>query len=758
MAQIETTHDLARVAGEMAIGADPVAELEHRGHTLSPALKEQIAAARRAAAALSPAERQRRERMAKAFGPTRLTMQPLDFKPKDLPAGDYDIVAGIGLQIVDEALAGLYDTLVVPHEIAVPDLLSDQELNNLVVNVLRGVFDGIPDGSDITVGTFHITAPPTTLPVPGTNGLVLRVPFGLDIDRVSGSSRQKVTSLVGAVSVGVRVATDTRLASTDGNYQLVVTIEPPPEGSSADDRLDIEIDPSSALQPRPGSQLHSLATVLGLIVDRELAKAEPKWVVSGIIDLPFGKNNALVLQGVDVRTVDTAKGGAIVIGVRAGGPPTPGDPSRLTNPFGSRDANFYVRLHEALVQKILKIALDTGELTKIAKEQNPDAVITSADVSFAENLIQLILKGKIVDACPINKDLHFTATRSIHFDVQGGTIILRQDNSLTPDETDKIICIITTLAAGLILGISFGIFTAGLGAGLALSIGVGALTGLMEIISIPFTKIAYDALTSSGGGPDFNYFPLNQPIPGTELLPRAHLVASLPSEGTLETFAQVDLVPDHINTYVYAAFLERKGLLGRQVHPLAHTQVQLMDQDAPRPTGDDAPIPKEGHRIVFHNRKRFVTEETKFEPPIHDQLLSTAQTDDRGLIRVMLTPTERTTTAGTKVVTTTTEKLDVEESPGSHIHGGPGGIGGEPGPVGPPVNDRPGIDVVTHHSPIIERKPDVYFRVKLPDGRTGDTRRQSSGLTINLGAGRLGTPESPLTFTFRTGIPTVFHP
>ena len=53
------------------------------------------------------------------------------------------------------------------------------------------------------------------------------------------------------------------------------------------------------------------------------------------------------------------------------------------------------------------------------------------------------------------------------------------------------------------------------------------------------------------------------------------------------------------------------------------------------------------------------------------------------------------------------------------------------------------------HRANLEKRPDVYFRIQLPDGRRFETRGQNMGFVVNLGVKRLGSADAPLTFLFQ---------
>ena len=116
------------------------------------------------------------------------------------------------------------------------------------------------------------------------------------------------------------------------------------------------------------------------------------------------------------------------------------------------------------------------------------------------------------------------------------------------------------------------------------------------------------------------------------------------------------------------------------------------------------------------------TTTTEYLPPTGDQRLARAATDARGSVRFVLS---RRSGGGHVEVTKSTERTD------------------DPNPT--PV-------VTSTIKPVVERRPDVYFRITLPSGDVVDTREGSSSplhpptrfFKLNLGDRRIGRPEAPL--------------
>jgi hypothetical protein len=54
-------------------------------------------------------------------------------------------------------------------------------------------------------------------------------------------------------------------------------------------------------------------------------------------------------------------------------------------------------------------------------------------------------------------------------------------------------------------------------------------------------------------------------------------------------------------------------------------------------------------------------------------------------------------------------------------------------------------------TPVNEFKPDLYFRVTMPDGSVVDTRKLPGGFMPNFTSGRVGFYDKPLTFNLGPG-------
>jgi hypothetical protein len=723
MSVITTTQELARVLSGRTAGEDPRTDLERRGYKLSPALARRVATLRPS----KPIDAPRRERWAAAAreaGPVHyLEGLPPRGTPRERAAGDWDIVAAVGFDAVDAALAGLHATRVVPRDIDLGLVLSSSELTDLIAEVLQDVFEGVPDGINSIV--LRLDPAPTARPIVGTDGAELTLPFTLDLGRTSVfAGRTTLTSIVGTLQLGVSLDAEVSFVGTEGRLTIALGLPYPP---STEQALAITIAADSPVQPRSGSRLDSLVTVLGLIVTRRLGPSLPSWVIAPLIHLPLGTNTNLLVRQVGVRAVDTGGGGAIVVGVRAGGLlPEPGDLDNLTNPFAERGGNLFLRVHEELVRNVLRAAHRSGYLDELAREVDESARIEDVDASFTRDEIRFHVRGRLVDGCGLWKDLPFEVVHAVKFALEGDRIVLTRQNNVHVGTLDAVLCFLTSVLEGAIVGAVAGL-ASGLLVGMLGGIILGIVAGLAESLATrPVGRLAAQAIWDfihgeDSGGPDTTMIDLDRPVPGTELLPQIEGLDVEVDDVSLQTWNRITLVPDTINTYAYVALAERGLFLPRSVaRPIPGVRIECMDQDVPAPPGDDARPPlDEPEQVVVSNRKRLVTVSTIYRPPTQDQRLASATTDMAGIARFVLRPSQLRTTAGRVERTRMTEYLDQPQRE---------------------------TDYHTTTTVLVERAPDVYFRGRLVDGRSLDSRTLAPGLLLNLSQRRIGTPDSPLTF------------
>jgi hypothetical protein len=225
--------------------------------------------------------------------------------------------------------------------------------------------------------------------------------------------------------------------------------------------------------------------------------------------------------------------------------------------------------HEKIKNKpsILRTDVPSSHHRQASAERD-DVKIEDADIELKPNEIRLTLKGQLVDACRFNKDLGFTATRIYHYSVFGGEITVTEDQDVDLDNADVVWCVVLGGLQTLIAGLAFHI--------------IGSLVDVIRL--------------APGGGDDdpirlSGVFQLDMPVPGTEVLPQAETLQIRVEERFMEANGVASLIPDEVNTYVNVVFQQRSGHPPFAVSPIENAKVELIDQDVPRPVGDDVAIP-----------------------------------------------------------------------------------------------------------------------------------------------------------------------
>jgi hypothetical protein len=214
-------------------------------------------------------------------------------------------------------------------------------------------------------------------------------------------------------------------------------------------------------------------------------------------------------------------------------------------------------------------------------------------------------------------------------------------------------------------------------------------------------------------------FPLDKPIPRTELLPVLDQLVTRVDDETLVASAAAALRPDGINTYIFARVIQSGTQFEGGTGPIAGASVQVCDQDAPPPPGDDVIPPLEGEDEQVFGNKFIHSSSTVYERPRSDQVLAQGTTDFDGRIMFTLAPGQLGHGAGQVVNTTSIEDLHTHE-----------------------------VKTTITREPVIEGAPDIYFIIRaLSD--SADTRKTSGGLIVNFRSKKLGTPIAPHILSVR---------
>jgi hypothetical protein len=709
MVTINTIQSLIAAYGDVILADDPIKALEKQGKIVSPALQKRLNDAANQKI-LSQTERQhwiQRLQALKAPGFSDQIRFKVGKSPqvvfKKLSSGDYDLIVGVRVAVIDETLAGLYDTRTWPAR-----LPPDQAQQIFPLSSLRTFSDDIPDVDGLQIGMLHLTAAPTITAV--TSGrLVLHQAFELDVDvKQPGLPRFTITNLHGAIHMQIPVIARRNPFDI---AKLIVEFGTPSDQDLDDSHL--EVNPASPVQPRDSE---SLAVLGAFVVDKlNLAliartSLQPSISLCPNINVPLGSGFGLEVQRADARAVPSSDGDVVMVGVLAGTTSTPtegaGEPSNLNfNPFATQASNVFVRVHEEFLNKVAGGALDyiQEKIQKKTGDLPVDIQVKALRVKLkTTNKIRFILDAKIVDVCGFviqKKDLNFTATMTASVSVFNGEVKYETSGiDINYDNTDLAFCV---LSASLELLIA--VFTKNL------FFGVFALFNILVLLGAGAAEIF---LPEPDEGNFTGVFDPMENVPGTELLPRLEAVQVAVVEDSLQSFGLLTLRPDDLHTFIYLSLRRQLSFFSQ---PIADALVSVVDQDAPQPPNDDAVFKDESTTTINGN----VTARVIFKFRARNETLAEGVTDKDGVVRLVI---DRRTTAGTIIKTTLiTEK------------------------------GKEGTVRKIEESSLIEERPDIFFRITLPGESTvRDTRQsgQTPFFQLNLNSRRLGEPDAPLTLIF----------
>jgi hypothetical protein len=688
MPELRTSLDLAAVLGDVAAFQDPLAELTKRGFTLGGDLAG-TAAKRPAVTPLSGATAAEITRIAAAMGKVTIAVGPGKGITQRFAAGDYDIIAGVRMAVANEILQGLYDSYTIPHVLALASLLDAGSLQSLV-SVLSGSLQGIPTGAQ--AGSFLISGAPTLNEVAGTDRVLVNIPFSLGF-RLPQQSADSA-SLAGTLSLVAEAQADVQIALKT----LTFTLSLPPDIVSGP---NLQIGASSSVQPISAQASAALAVTLQTLLGKFLVET---LVISPVFSLPLLSTViTVIVSQVDVRTNSSPNGGVILVGIRFPGGPGTSDPAKLLAYTPDPARNLFLQVDQRYVQFELDLAKSNGTLDQLLSQVTGDNIrVDSVSTEFAPAEVIITISGVVKNACVF--DVSFTVSLSLKFQLQGNQITITRETAISVSKEDEIACLLTVFVISLIL-ILPAFFAAPL---------------LGFFAAILFTGILVDSgFSGLSGSSTESIIDLDTPIPRTELLPVLSNLTSMAGEGVLAASATAAFHADDVNRFVYARFLG-KPLTQAAASPLRGATVELWDQDAPRPAGDDSKVPAVGkHQIV--TQKFITTTSTIFEPPTQNELLGTASTDFDGRVMFVVKKGQGTF-AGTLTTTVTSEPV------GSH---------------------SPGAPVTQTHvskEDVLEKFPDLFFQITGAEVNA-DTSKMTGGLFVNYSGKRLGTPVAPVTYT-----------
>ena len=668
MPVIESSEQLVSLLGDVAFESNPLEALKAQGFTFSGQMA-QVFDTPEMGERLSSPQRRALVRQLTAISAPKFKVGPLERIVLSLPGDHHDLTLGVKLDVASEILADAHRTHSIPHQVLLSNHLEQDSLNQLL-SLLRSSFEDVPEQQGVKIGHINLTGPPTLSPLDGTAHVIVNQPFKLDLVRVVVTGPffgdfhlQEITSIQGVFHFGL--ALEVKIEEE----KLIFRLGPLSEQVNVDspERLRIDVNSDSPLQPQGQDEVDALAILLESFGFQDLLESiEIRKAVSPAFDLPLGGGVPLLVQHADIRVVDSDAGGHIMAGVLIGKEPLPlpglGDPEILqVDPFEGTEDNVFADSHLMLFRTIAKQALKSGEIQKLAEGAKGNAKIKDADVELKEDEICFFLKGTLVDECGAFGqnfvDVDFDGCTTIRLEgVRDGEIQFRITEELglgDADKTDVAKCILLSFLDLQILKIAFQVFK-------------GLITKLIGFLVDLIVESSSDISGVS------NLFEPNIPIPETELLPRLTVLSASVDSLSLKFHANLELVEDDVNTYIYVLFNQISSFPPFLPRPVQDAVVELLDQDLPRPAGDDVRIPVDKQEI-FAGDKILKIVTTEYEPPTIDELLGSDKTDFRGRARFVLKPQEVRTTMGTLVTTTSLEEYS--EWRAARDQGGQGGSG-----------------------------------------------------------------------------------
>src|SRR6266498_1174004 len=183
MATIQNMEELVTALGSVVTKHDPLQALEEQGVTVADTLKEKLAANPQS----KRLTQQQRQRMLKRLETRKFKNFPREANFKigtipvpliadELPEGEYDLIVGIKLDIVNQALASAFDTQTWPNAIS-----SKTAVDIFPVQELRNFSDDIPTSEDVQVGTLEFTSAPT-MTAASQGRLIVNQPFEVHLE------------------------------------------------------------------------------------------------------------------------------------------------------------------------------------------------------------------------------------------------------------------------------------------------------------------------------------------------------------------------------------------------------------------------------------------------------------------------------------------------------------------------------------------------------------------------------------------------
>ncbi|PWU11534.1 MAG: hypothetical protein C5B51_02535, partial [Terriglobia bacterium] len=437
MTVLHTPQELLSALAGSVFAADPIADLAHRGFTMSQGLHHQL---QQGLAGRKPVPPPPGVTPASIKGSLTFQQAPRITPSAPPPDGSYDVVAGLTIAAADLALDAVFQSGTIPHQFALDELLSPGDLSSL-----ESFFRVDKPGGHIS--RLHFTGPPTLAPIPGTIGnnsvVALKIPFRLDWSQLhvilGRRIHQLITTAKGTLQLTMKLVAD---IPTPPGSPMTMAVQFASVTSAADSpRLTLDSDsPVKLVNPPPANQPDALAVQIQTAVAKQLKNSLSVGPVSPKLALPIGN---LTVRQADVVT----DGQALLAGVRVWGGPTQNDgkPANLRNLLTSPNDNIFIQMQGGVLDGLIRDALASGLLTAYARLDQSNAVVDTASGSFQNNGFAVQFTGRLVDECPLNIDLGFTGTTTVTITPKGDCVDIDRHNDYSVSDLSNWPCLLATL-------------------------------------------------------------------------------------------------------------------------------------------------------------------------------------------------------------------------------------------------------------------------------------------------------------------------
>jgi hypothetical protein len=556
-------------------------------------------------------------RLQAVFGPPppislHVGRQPI-LPPSPPNPGGFRAVVSARLEVLNSVLAELWRVGTIPQEFT-----ADQTAEVVTIEDLRDACTGVPDPAEL--GHLALTQPPVASPGRLTPlDMHFAIPFNLPVDA-------GFTSLRGTVQLEQPLGFE--IAFPDGRSRIRLT------GDAIDNlKVQLEISPLSALQLRSEEKraalerkiVAAMGAVWRSLFLQHLTLAFP----AGIEISNSFPNSRVDISQLGVATLHAGGGDFVIAGINVESNPTTDDPTVLVNaPLPHGASNLHAVILQSFATDALSAAITSGDMEAFINrvvQRHVDAshiAVNGGSITFEDGFLRLSIECTGERACPLGKDLDFTASLTASLAVRGDTLAIESSHVvLDLDDFDAVVC--TLLSA--FLGPFAVVFTVGVLAFLAL-------------------------FNPDGKSIEFPATDNSEPLPGSDQDFKVRLNrASVTRQGLLAD-GSAGLVQDTLRAFVCLRLVTELPSGGTA--PLARATVELLELDSPAPAADDVVIPETGEVEIF--TKKFVINEATSYRELPDLSLGTRITDDSGFVRFV---SRMRSAAGIFTTITSTEDL-----------------------------------------------------------------------------------------------------